>query len=203
MNGFFYGPIFYIPVSVLMLMGFGIFGLRRKLPLSYYFCAVLGIVYANFAISFAFFPITFLDLEGFFIENNISWSIVNSTQGFKHIALNMILTIPLGIGMQFVTNLTNKTRLIIIILLSALFELLQLIIIYIFKPIDVFFDINDLLANIIGGIAGFTLAHFLNCMYKKERPENAKSLYKYIRYVCHNCANGKKSLELNKIFTLF
>lgn len=194
MIGFFYGPIFYIPISMVILIGLGMYGLRRRLPKPYYLCMGIGLVYINFAISLTFFPMTFLELEGFAIENNISWSLLHSSQGLKHALMNIILTIPLAMGIQFITNLNNKRRFIVVMLLSAFPELLQLIILYAFRPIDMFFDVNDLVCNVGGGLVGYILIGIVNYTCKDIKCEEKRGIIAYLLNVCYRCANGKSSL---------
>jgi glycopeptide antibiotics resistance protein len=192
--GFYYGPIFYVPISAVLLAGFGIYGLKKKLPVPYFVCAIIGIAYVNLAISVTFFPMTFIDVEGFSVENNISLSLLYFRQGMKHLLLNILLTIPLGIGLQFITNMKNKSRLAVIIILSSLFELLQLLILYIFKPIDIFFDVNDLICNIIGGIVGYILILIVDYTFRGAKEDENKGFIQFIKGVCYRCANGEKSL---------
>ena len=151
MYGFSYGLMFIIPITCMFVFAFGFVGWRKKYPLPYYCMVVLGVVYVNYAIAYAFFPIDFWDVPGFSVKNNINFTLNLFSSDNKHLVLNMLLTLPMGMGMQFVTNMKNIYRFLVVILLSFLIEIVQLIILLAFQPIDVFFDINDMFCNVAGG----------------------------------------------------
>ena len=145
---FTYGYLFYIPITILTTLPFIINGLIKKRPLPYYILVLLAIIYINKAIDIAFFPIAILNIEEFNIYNNINLKINLINSNYYHLLLNMLLTLPIGVGIQYILNTKFLTRLIISIILSASFELIQLLILFTLKPIDLFVDINDLICNI-------------------------------------------------------
>ncbi len=73
---------------------------------------------------------------------------------------------------------------------------MQLLILYIFKPIDIFFDVNDLICNIIGGIVGYTLILIVDYTFREAKEDENKGFIQFIKGVCYRCANGEKSLML-------
>lgn len=193
---FTYGYLFYIPITILATLPFVINGVINKRPLPYYILVLLAIIYINKAIDIAFFPIVILDIEEFNIYNNINLKINPLNLNYYHLLLNMLLTLPIGVGIQYILNTKFLTRLIISIILSASFELIQLLILFTLKPIDLFIDINDLICNISGALIGLVIAHILNKLQTK-RPINTnyQDLFSYIHQVGINCINNQKSLN--------
>lgn len=193
---FTYGYLFYIPITILATLPFVINGVINKRPLPYYILVLLAIIYINKAIDIAFFPIVILDIEEFNIYNNINLKINPLNLNYYHLLLNMLLTLPIGVGIQYILNTKFLTRLIISIILSASFELIQLLILFTLKPIDLFIDINDLICNISGALIGLVIAHIINKLQTK-RPINTnyQDLFSYIHQVGINCINNQKSLN--------
>lgn len=196
MYGFDYGLIFIIPITLILLLPFGMIGKKRKYPVPYYICLVIGIIYIHFMISYAFFPIDFMDIPEFSIHYNINLKPDLIHADKIHLLLNILLTVPLGIGIQFVTNITNKQRAFVIFILTIAIELLQLVILVVFKPIDLFFDVNDIICNCLGGFVGLGLMMLVNRTFKDSPRKNNNKLLGYIANVCINCGNGKQSLSL-------
>lgn len=193
---FTYGYLFYIPITILATLPFVINGVINKRPLPYYILVLLAIIYINKAIDIAFFPIVILDIEEFNIYNNINLKINPLNLNYYHLLLNMLLTLPIGVGIQYILNTKFLTRLIISIILSASFELIQLLILFTLKPIDLFIDINDLICNISGALIGLVIAHIINKLQTK-RPINTnyQDLFSYIHQVGINYINNQKSLN--------
>lgn len=93
-------------------------------------------------------------------------------------------------GMQFVINMKNTYRFLVVILLSFLIEIGQLIILLAFQPIDVFFDINDMFCNVAGGVFGFGLMMLINRLYCGSSTYKKETLLGDFGQVCHDCAHG-------------
>jgi len=194
MIGIDYGVIFIIPITVILVIYFR--AIRKK----YSNWKVLGIVgilsaiYVNCAIAYAFFPITIIDIPGFSISNNINWEIGVYSSSYFQLFLNILLTYPVGVGARFVTNMRNVSRFFFVCVVSVSIEIIQLIILFAFEPIDIFFDVNDIICNLLGGVLGYMSIFLLNCMCKKSEKTNNENLIGFIKNVCINCANNKKSL---------
>ena len=197
---FTYGYLFYIPITILTTLPFIINGLIKKRPLPYYILVLLAIIYINKAIDIAFFPIAILNIEEFNIYNNINLKINLINSNYYHLLLNMLLTLPIGVGIQYILNTKFLTRLIISIILSASFELIQLLILFTLKPIDLFVDINDLICNISGALIGLVIAHIINKLQTKcPINTNYQDLFSYINQIGINRINNQKSLHnINK-----
>lgn len=193
--GFDYGILFSIPISLLFIIGFGIWGKKKKLPIPYYFVVVVGCIYTNFAISYAFFPITIIDISSYNVKYYINTNLGFMYESKLQMMLNIMLTIPLGIGSQFILNLKNRARLFFVLFTSILIELIQLLLIVTFKPVDMFFDINDVICNCFGGLIGYSMILLFDKCMKKYEYKDSKNIINFLRNVCINCGNNKKSLE--------
>ena len=192
---FTYGYLFYIPITILFAIPLLLIGILKKRPISYYFMSCIFIVYLNFAINIAFFPIIIQDIPEFDIAYNVKWTLTFAEANKKQTFLNVLLTVPIGIGLQFILNLKFKMRLIISILGGMSFEVFQLFILFIWKPINIIFDMDDLVCNIVGALVGFMLISVFNLCFKQSARSEKKGIFSYIKNVCRNCANGKSSLE--------
>lgn len=190
-----YGYIFYIPITLIFITPFIIMGVVNKRPIAYYLFVGIFVIYLNMAIKIAFFPLIIEDISGFDYIYNIKFSLNLFEASKIHLLLNVLLTLPIGIGLQFITNLTIKGRLVVAVLSGMSFEMIQLIILVLFKPINIFFDANDLFCNITGVLIGLLVIHFVNIFLKKKSISSKNSFIVYIKNVCINSANKKKSLE--------
>lgn len=193
-----YGLLFFVPINVLYIMFIVVNGVIKKRPSPYYiFAFVLG-VYANFLIKYAFFPIFIPGEEHYTaLVNyiNMDIALLFSYSAYQIIG-NVLLTFPLGILLAFITNYNVKERIVYTILLSASLELIQLIIISSLHSINITFDINDIILNMMGGVVG-NIFFYLFCKIYIRIPckEEKCFLILYFNQVCTNCANHKKSFS--------
>ena len=195
MIGFDYGIIFIIPITIMLACYFLIIRKKYNCPKPFYLICIIGGIYVNCAIAYAFFPITFIDIPGFSIFNNINMKVSIYGANYVQLLLNILLTYPIGVGAQFVTNMRNVSRLLFVCVLSFSIEIIQLIILFVFKPVDVFFDVNDIICNVLGGILGYISMYVFNLMFKKSDYENPEKMVGFIKNICINCANNKKSFD--------
>ena len=84
------------------------------------------------------------------------------------------------------------------ILLGTMFEVIQLVILVWIQPLDMFVDVNDLIANILGVLIGTGIVSIFNRLVIKFLSNNSKSrnrFWKYIYTVAENCLSGRSSLK--------
>lgn len=105
MIGFDYGIAFIIPITIIVACWFLVIGKRNSCPKPFYIICAIGLVYINCAIAYAFFPITFIEIPGFSIYNNINMKVGIYGASYMQLILNILLTYPIGVGAQFVTNM--------------------------------------------------------------------------------------------------
>lgn len=194
MIGFDYGLIFIIPITIIVAGCFFLIGKKYSCPKPFYLISIIGVIYVNCMIAYAFFPMTFIEMEEFSIYNNINLRLGIYGPNYVQLLLNVLLTFPIGVGAQFVTNMRNVGRFVFVCVVSASIEVLQLMILFAFKPIDVFFDINDIICNVLGAVLGYASIFILNYIFKKAEYASGEKLLGFIKNVCINCANNKKSL---------
>lgn len=168
----------------------------KKRPFPYYLISILVIIYVNKAIELAIFPIFIADIPEFDILFNIKLIPTLEQVNITQIFLNVLLTFPIGVGLQFVTNFKFKTRAIVGIFCGLSFEVLQLVLLILLKPINIIFYVNDLICNVVGVLLGLLAIGFINILFKHAESNSGKeSLFDYIKKVCWNCANKRKSLD--------
>lgn len=192
-----YGYLFYIPVNIIYALIFGIKGIIKNRKKEYYFFVIIFGIYLNFVIEKAFFPI-FTDGAEYYvsIKNYIN---LDLTSLFRYtpyqIIGNLLLTFPMGILMAFVINCNNSVRIGVSVLISALIEFIQLIMIFSLHLIDVFFDINDIVLNVMGCLLGNAIFYIFCKIYiRTQDNQSGNSIIKYIYQVCSNCVGQKSSL---------
>lgn len=95
--------------------------------------------------------------------------------GMKETFVNLILFIPLGFYVQFMTKNKNFLKLLIIILVSFIFELLQ----YVFH-VGVS-DVTDIIMNTLGGVVGiFLMFLFYKLLSKKIDGDKLQMIISYL-----------------------
>ena len=192
-----YGYLFYIPINVIYVSIFAIKGILKKRKKEYYFFILIFGIYLNFFIEKAFFPI-FTDGASYYVtlSNYINLDITNLFQYTPYqIIGNLLLTFPLGILMAFIIDSNNSVRIGISVLFSTLIEFIQLSMIFSLHLIDVFFDINDIILNVVGCLLGnFLFYLFCKIYIHLQNSPCRNSVIRYFYQVCYNCANHKSSL---------
>ncbi|MDO4166657.1 MAG: VanZ family protein [Eubacteriales bacterium] len=185
-----YGYLFYIPVTLLCIVILLLYGVHKKKPLPYYFISILAVIYVNFFIDYMIFPIIVDDDVDYSIYYNIYLQISLSSISFRHNVLNILATMPIGIGIQFIFDLKRQYRWILAVILAEIPEIVQLILICTIHPINKIFDINDVLLNGIGAIVGFLLMNIINKLVKTP-PKDDKTVFRYCWNVC--CQTDKST----------
>lgn len=192
-----YGYLFYIPINIIYILIFGIKGIIKKRRKEYYFFVLIFGIYLNFVIEKAFFPI-FIDGARHYVTltNYIN---LNPTGLFHYtpyqIIGNLLLTFPVGILMAFVVDCKNGVRIACSVLFSASIEFIQLIMIISLHLIDICFDINDIILNIVGCLCGNAVFYIFCKIYVRIQDNKSdNSVIKYFNQVCNNCAHRRSSL---------
>jgi glycopeptide antibiotics resistance protein len=100
-----------------------------------------------------------LILKGYMVGENINLIplITLTSQDLKTSLLNILLLIPFGFGLPFITNFRMKKIVVIGALLSISIELLQLITGFMAKTTFRIADINDVIFNTAGVAIGCIL----------------------------------------------
>lgn len=185
-----YGYLFYIPINIIYILIFGIKGIIKRRKKEYYFFVLIFGIYLNLFIEKAFFPIFIDDAEYYITLTN--YINLNPTSLFHYtpyqIIGNLLLTFPVGILMAFVVDCRNSVRVGCSVLFSASVEFIQLIMIASLHLIDMCFDINDIILNIVGCLCGNAIFYLFCKIYVRiQNNESSNSLIKYFNQVCNKC----------------
>jgi len=190
-------PLF--PIGIIILLISLIILWKRKHSFSYFFFFLLFWVYLMFSIEKVFFP---LEISGPFVDEmkqvSIS-SLINFTPFFldfssvkigevKLFLYNIILTIPFGFGLNFLTRVRSKNIFAMSVILGASLEITQLFISIILGYPYRTVDVNDLLFNTIGVLVGYGLFKLIAGLYLMIDDQTGvmkKGLLLYLDNVVH------------------
>lgn len=160
------------------MLGGVINGVVKKREKMYYFFLAVFIIYLNILIEKAFFPI-FTDGAQHYTTLadyiNLDISLLFRYTPYQIVG-NLLLTFPLGFILPFVQNYDFKGRIICSVLVSISIEFIQLLMIGYLHLIDVTFDINDIILNLIGCLCGNLIFHLFCKIYAHTRDDNCKHI---------------------------
>jgi glycopeptide antibiotics resistance protein len=147
----------------------------RKRSLAYLLFFSIFWVYLLFVIRTVIFPIAInfdpINTRGFPDINLIPFYIRYCSPMTKYcfieIVGNIILTVPLGFGINFLARLNPKKALWLALLVGPGFELSQLIISLVFRSGFRAVDINDAILNAFGVLIGYSLFRIFAWIYLK------------------------------------
>ncbi len=112
--------------------------------------------------------------------------------GLQIMILNIIMTTPFGFGLPFIKTVNWKKVITGVFLLSLILELTQLTFHFLLPFHDRLVDVNDIIANVLGGIIGFLLfkgfIKFYSNILLKDKLE-ANPILTYIHQVALNHKN--------------
>lgn len=193
-----YGYLFYIPINLFLSAIFLFSGLYNRKKIAYYLFATLFCVYLNLLIKKAFFPIFTIGARHYTrLIDYINWDVTQLLEYKPYqIVGNILLTFPIGVLLPFVINGKSKMRLGIAVCLSVAIEFVQLGMIGTLHLMDVMFDINDILLNVVGCLLGhFFFLIFCKVYARVTKEECRNSILFYFNQVCDNCACNEGSLS--------
>ncbi len=184
--------------------------LKRKKPAVYLFFFTIFFIYIITVFKYTQFPIYFIESMRAYGQN--VWTNMNFipfiTLGYQDLqssVFNILLTIPFGFGLPFITHFRIRQVIIYSTLFTITLEALQLLTALMAGHTFRVVDINDVLFNITGAIIGyilfiafihavrFTLSRLpieLNIIlrYVCERPQISKD------YVSTSSTNSEKNI---------
>ena len=88
--------------------------------------------------------------------------------GLYQVAGNMLLAVPIGVLLPFISDMRPLRRRILTLAISAWIEVVQFFIIYFFHTVFLFFDVKDAILNVcfeVQFLAGTTIR--FHCKKKK------------------------------------
>ena len=157
---------------------------KKKKEKIFFLFSTIMFYYFMCVIKLTLFPIVML---GFPANIKESLYLIPFHDGIqKTDLLNLLMTIPLGIGTPFIAPIYNIKR-------SALLGLLTGIVIEIIQYLETFLtggfsyrliDINDVIFNFIGCLLGFLALSVFSCYFKRLSKEQLNSFWRYVHTVC-------------------
>ncbi len=164
-------------------------------------------IYITFAINEVFFPIAITwpfaeasrDASPNPIINLIPFYFgpyPDLTRVIRISILNIVLTIPFGFGLNFLTHVSFKRFLLIAVLLGFGLEVAQFILSLLLGYFYRIVDVNDVMFNALGVIVGYSIfrvfaAFYIKVTTKREFKHNAIS--DYIRTISLRVQNNKST----------
>ncbi len=175
--------LFYLLIWVSTI---AVLRLKKKKSFVYLFFFTVFSIYLFKVLDYTLFQFQSLLLLKYFMPHlilngqtageavNLIPLIALSTEDLKTSFLNVLLFVPFGFGLPFITNYFIKKIVIMGALFSILIELLQFLTGYIAKITFRIADINDILFNTMGVVIGYILfVGFVRlCRYSAHKSTN-------------------------------
>ena len=109
--------------------------------------------------------------------------VILTPQDLKTSLLNILMLVPFGFGLPFITNLRMKKIVVIGALFSIVIEFLQLITGFMAKITFRIADINDVIFNTVGVAIGYILFVGFVCIYRHISHKWEISANPILRYI--------------------
>lgn len=176
---------FFMPVSVLLSVPAVMIYLKHKPSKWYWLTFVFGLTYINCAIDKLFFPI-FVDniKEEFNINYYIRIFDSFMEMDIMQLILNIIVTMPLALVLKFLYRCKLVITSIMTIIFSVAIESVQLLLIIVLKPGNIWFDLSDVVLNLVGGLIGVGLLLLVQKICNKNKGRGTA----FIKYVIDTIA---------------
>ena len=102
--------------------------------------------------------------------------------------LNIIMTIPLGVGMPFITNIKNiKKSMILGLSAGVIIETIQYLETFLTNGFTYrIIDINDLIFNFIGTVLGFLALYVFSRLFLKLNEKKLTAFWRYVYKICYS-----------------
>lgn len=174
-----------LPIGLLILAVVLIVSWRRKRSASYVFCAAILGIYLLFAVEQVFFPIRVIEPSGDLFEMGLRSSVnlvplrFNFTE-LTHIVvlqilLNVLLTVPLGFGVNFVAHMSPRRILLLALAVGLGIEAIQFVIGVLLGYLYRIIDVNDMLLNALGVLIGYGVFRLFAWLYRRAMRRMTKS----------------------------
>ncbi|WP_408643172.1 VanZ family protein [[Clostridium] polysaccharolyticum] len=112
---------------------------------------------------------------------------------------NILLTFPIGFCIPFLVNTTKRKNYIFTLLLSASIEFMQLVLIITLHTIDICFDLQDIILNILGSFLGCICFSLISKLIKKlsiryfPETKSGNDIFSFIITICNNYSTHQKT----------
>lgn len=191
------------PISVVVFVITGFILYQKKKSFSYLFFLSIFWIYLTFVVDSVFFPMA---ISGDFAEAsrrscllpsiNLAPLYFGSYPDVGRVLLygmqNIILTIPLGFGVNFIFRMRLHDIVLLSLFIGFIFELAQYIISLILGYCYRVSDINDVVFNFIGSLIGYGLFGIFSWYYTMITTKFQIKHYGIMRYVYDICMATKR-----------
>lgn len=169
--------------------------MKKQKSLPYLFFFTIFFIYLFKVLDYTLFQFQSLLLLKHFLPNlilngqeagktiNLIPLITLSAQDLKTSLLNILLFLPFGFGLPFITSFRMKNVVLIGALFSMAIELLQLTTGLLAKNTFRIADINDVIFNTIGVVVGYMLFVWFVQMYRRGFHHKKTSAHPVLRYI--------------------
>lgn len=178
--------ILTVIVGVLIYLGVCIFiNWKYKKKKIYYVFSTIMFCYLMYVVKITMFPIIMLDGMPSNIRECINY-IPFLNGGGKTDIYNLIMTIPMGIGMPFVKKIRGaKGMMIVGLVTGCIIEMIQYLETFLTGGFTLrIIDINDVIFNFCGVIIGYAILRLVSRIFVKYGSAEYNSFWKYIYEVC-------------------
>ncbi len=170
---------------IYIIFCFYLYKKKKKEKLFFLFSTIM-FFYFMYVIKLTLFPIVMLDLPANIKE---SVQLIPFRDGIRKTdLLNLLMTIPLGIGTPFIASICNIKQ-------SALLGLFAGITIEILQYFETFLtggyshriiDSNDVIFNFLGCLLGFLALSAFSSFFRRLPKERLSPFWSYVHTVCSN-----------------
>lgn len=150
----------------------------------YYVFSTIMFCYFMCIVKLTLFPIVMIGLPANIKE---SINIIPFHNGINRTdILNLIMTIPLGIGIPFITKINNIKKILLLGLCFGLgIETIQYLETFLTKGFSHrIIDINDVIFNFTGTVIGFFVLYVFSRLFIKMKEENLNAFWKHVYKTC-------------------
>lgn len=200
-------PLFPIGILWLIVVLFNLW--KQRSNYFYLFFFSLFWIYLMLGVDKVFFP---LEISGFYVDEmrqvpilafiNLKpffLSIDNVTTAMMwQLISNVILTVPFGFGLNFLTRVKTRKIVVVSIALGIGLEMAQLFLSLILGYPYRVIDINDALCNMVGVLLGyglFKLFAYLYLVMMKDSEKAKRGLMLYLDNVVHQRSHSYKDIS--------
>ncbi|WP_432408171.1 VanZ family protein [Wukongibacter sp. M2B1] len=157
----------------------------------YLFFFSIFYIYLIYVLKYTIFPIP-LDMAEVFKDNSVFTDGINviplkniSFQSLleKQVLYNILLSVPFGFGIAFITKITKKKLLLVSVLFGIIVESLQLLVSLYLEYTYRIIDINDIIFNFMGVIVGYCIFKFFSILLIKFVDKNNFKLDAFSSYI--------------------
>ncbi|MBR3033692.1 MAG: VanZ family protein [Clostridiales bacterium] len=161
---------------------------KPKLPGTLFWCDITFIIYCFIAVGLLFFPVE-IYYDSYYSEIIINlvpfkdvWNIINgslSRQAVTHIiaylAGNLLIFVPLAFYLRFRYEKDSRRRFVLLVVLSASAEILQLLIVLLTRNTARIIDITDLILNLGGSLFAWYVFGIFKESHKRKNELREKT----------------------------